>query len=75
MPLPWNFLSPRSLCERCGLESLCAENDCGEFICDDCEQSAAERAWERMCEDFHDGGNTGFADGERVRMEAARKLK
>jgi len=31
------------------------ENDYGEVICSDCEQNAAEAAWERHCEAFYCG--------------------
>lgn len=64
-------------CDRCDspMPMVAVEDEYGEFICDNCQQNAAERAYERMCEDFHDGGCIGFADGERVRMEAARRLK
>lgn len=48
-------------CERCSAPTLAAENEYGEFVCEDCEQNAAEAAWERHCEDFHDGGSTTWA--------------
>lgn len=31
-----------------------------DTFCKDCEQNRAERAYERHCEDFHDGGCTRF---------------
>jgi hypothetical protein len=62
-------------CERCDCATTNPENEYGEFICDDCEQNAAERAYERMCEDFHDGGSTSWPDAERKRTEEARRLK
>lgn len=43
-------------CERCEHPTHNAENEYGEFICDNCEQNAAEAAYERFCEDFHGGG-------------------
>lgn len=46
-----------------------------EYLCEDCAQNKAEAAYERMCEDFHDGGSTAWPDAERKRMEEARKLK
>lgn len=50
-----------------------------EYLCEEClnnaNQDAAENAWERLCEDFHDGGSTRFPDAERKRQEEARKLK
>lgn len=71
------------ICDRCecaiavapGSVTAPQPNAYGEFICDDCEQNAAEAAYERMCEDFHDGGSTAWPDSERKRMEEARKLK
>ena len=51
------------------------ENAYGEFLCTSCLDNAAEAAWERHCEDFHDGGSTRWPDAERVRMEEARRLK
>lgn len=44
----------------CGKTTMCANNEYGEVVCDDCAQNEAERAWERHCEDFHDGGSTKF---------------
>lgn len=62
-------------CDKCEEVASLIETDWGEMWCENCLQSAAEAAYERMCEDFHDGGNTSFPDGERKRMEEARKLK
>jgi hypothetical protein len=45
-------------CSNCDCRTLNPENECGEFICDDCEQNAAEAAYERQCEDFHCGGGS-----------------
>jgi hypothetical protein len=61
-------------CDKCGLDCTRPENEYGEFICEDCEQNAAEAAWERHCEDFHDGGSTRFISLEQQQAEA-RKLK
>jgi hypothetical protein len=44
-------------CDKCGELTGAPENEYGEFICEDCEQSAAERAWERFCENFHGGSD------------------
>jgi len=44
-------------CDKCGDSTSNPENDFGEFVCDDCEQSAAERAWDRFCENFYGGGD------------------
>jgi ribosomal protein L37AE/L43A len=61
-------------CEKCDCRTLNPENDYGEFICADCEQNAAEAAYERHCEDFHDGGCTRFNSLEQ-QMAEARRLK
>jgi len=64
-------------CERCECfmsASKVSENEYGEFICEDCEQNAAEAAYERFCEDFHDGGNTSFKSLQQQQIEA-RRLK
>lgn len=63
-----------NLCERCDAPTATLENEYGEFICDDCEQNAAEAAWERHCEDFHDGGATQFKSLQQQQIEA-RRLK
>ncbi|HEX7893597.1 MAG TPA: hypothetical protein VF447_05340 [Terriglobales bacterium] len=44
-------------CERCNWVTNNPENEYGEFICDDCEQNAAEAAWERFCGDFYGGSD------------------
>lgn len=52
------------------------EEAAGEILCDNCEQNAAETAYERMCEDLHDGGSTApWPDRQRMLDEQARKLK
>jgi len=61
-------------CDKCGAPTLSGENDYGEFICDECEQNAAEAAWERHCEDFHDGSCTRFNSLQQQQIEA-RRLK
>lgn len=63
-----------ALCERCDCSTSNPENDYGEFICDNCEQNAAEAAYERHCEDFHDGGCTRFISLAQQQAEA-RKFK
>jgi hypothetical protein len=42
-------------CDNCDGSTLNPEDEYGEFICDDCIQSAAERDYERRCEAFHGG--------------------
>jgi hypothetical protein len=52
-------------CDKCGETfdtdlSIEEANNADEVICDNCLQNAAESAYERLCEDFHDGGSTRF---------------
>ncbi len=54
-------------CDKCGRyflidpeEFLELEEFGNEVLCSNCEQNAAEAAWERHCEDFHDGDSTEF---------------
>ena len=61
-------------CDPCGQLTCNAEDDYGEVVCDDCLQNRAEAAWERHCEDFHDGGSTRFITLQQ-QQEAARRLK
>ena len=63
-----------ALCDRCGSSTTSPENEYGDFICEDCEQNAAEAAWERLCADFHDGGSTRFVTLQELQI-AARRLK
>jgi ribosomal protein L37AE/L43A len=37
-------------CEKCDGTKDVNENEYGEFICESCEQNAAEGAYERLCE-------------------------
>lgn len=68
------YFSDAPRCETCDSDFHVAENEYGEFICENCEQNAAERAWERHCEAFHDGGSTRFISLEQ-QMAEARRLK
>lgn len=61
-------------CKRCDSRTSNPENEYGEFICDNCAQNAAEAAYERHCEDFHDGGCTRFNSPRDQQIEAL-KLK
>jgi hypothetical protein len=62
-------------CARCGCETKgeVAWVDGAEW-CHPCADNAAEAAWERHCEDFHDGGCTRFNTLTDQQIEA-RKLK
>jgi hypothetical protein len=59
-------------CDKCGAATANPENDYGEFICEDCEQNAAEAAYERFCADFHDGGNTSFISLQQQQINALK---
>jgi len=62
-----------NLCDKCNCScSIREENEFGEIICDDCEQNAAEAAWDRFCGNFY-GGNDPLTIREQ--QEAARRLK
>ncbi|MEH2501209.1 hypothetical protein V1290_000020 [Bradyrhizobium sp. AZCC 1578] len=61
-------------CDCCGADCTNPENEYYEFICDECEQNAAEAAYERHCEAFHDGGATQFKSLQQQQIEA-RRLK
>jgi hypothetical protein len=39
-------------CERCGGLTFNPEDDYCEFVCDECLDNAAERAWERHCTNY-----------------------
>ncbi len=52
-------------CEKCGCDmrgEMALMDHAGEIWCHPCadnyEQNTAESAYERLCEDFHDGGST-----------------
>lgn len=61
-------------CDKCDAPTANSENKDGEFACDDCLQNAAEVAWERHCEAFHDGGATQFRSLRDQQIDAM-KLK
>jgi hypothetical protein len=64
-------------CEKCGFE-LNGEkayiDALDEIWCHSCADNAAEAAYERHCEDFHDGGSTQFKSLQQQQIEA-RRLK
>lgn len=61
--------SGNPLCYTCMSPTSNSPDDYDEIVCDNCKQNAAETAWERHCEDFHDGGSTRFNPlrGEKIR--------
>lgn len=61
-----------NLCDKCDVPTANPEDCYGEFICDDCGQNAAEAAYERFCEAFHDGGDTSFKSLQQQQIEARR---
>lgn len=63
-----------ALCDRCNAIGNIAEDEYGEFVCASCVDNEAEAAYERYCEDFHDGGSTRF-NSLRDQQIAAMKLK
>lgn len=68
------MLSDEIQCDCCDNVTANPENEYGEIVCDDCLQNEAERAYERHCEAFHDGGATGFKSLQLQQIEA-RRLK
>lgn len=66
-------------CEKCGFEmggEMAHIEERDEIWCHSCADNAAEAAYERMCEDFHDGGSTApWPDVVRQRQIEAQKLK
>ncbi len=61
-------------CVECDNTTLNPENEYGEHVCSDCVEAANERAYERYCEAFHDGGSTQFKSLQQQQIEA-RRLK
>lgn len=49
-------------CDRCDgpMHPGAVADDYDEMVCRDCDQKQSEAAWERHCEDYHDGGSTRF---------------
>jgi hypothetical protein len=66
----------KTQCDKCEnwFEDGLLNADGEDIICDNCAQNAAEAAYERHCEDFHDGGSTKFNSLLDQQIEA-RKLK
>lgn len=61
-------------CEKCNAATRNEQNEFAEYICDGCNQNAAEAAYERHCEAYHDGGATQFRSLRDQQIEA-QKLK
>lgn len=61
-----------NFCDQCDCETENPEDEYGEFVCDDCLQNRAERAWESHCKAFHDGGDTSFKTLQQQQIEAWR---
>lgn len=61
-------------CEKCADLTDNCPDDNDEIFCDNCLQNAAEAAWERHCEAYHDGGATQFRSLLDQQIEA-QKLK
>jgi hypothetical protein len=62
------------LCSNCDEPTSNAETEFGDPLCQNCYQNFCERAWERFCSDFHDGGSTRFRSLRDQQIEAM-KLK
>lgn len=64
-------------CEKCGCklngEAAYMEH-ADEVWCHSCADNAAEAAYERFCEAFHDGGDTSFKTLQQQQIDAM-KLK
>jgi len=60
-------------CVRCDDPTTNPEDEYGEHVCADCRENEAERAWERHCEDFHDGGATQFKTLQQQCSEAQKR--
>lgn len=61
-----------NLCDCCDAPTAKPENEYGEFVCDDCEQNAAEMAYEQHCASFHDGGATQWRSLQDQQIDAMR---
>jgi hypothetical protein len=48
----------RHPCQKCACPCDLPANDYGELICKSCTDNAAEAAYDRHMESFHDGGAT-----------------
>ena len=59
-------------CERCGDPTSNPEDDYCEHVCDNCEQNAAEAAYERQCERFYGGDGPKSLQQQQIE---ARRLK
>ena len=63
-----------NICGYCDYLTSNPEDDFGEFICDNCQQNREEAAYERYCEDFHDGGSSWPKSLLELQVDA-RRLK
>jgi hypothetical protein len=57
-------------CDECGEAATCSED--GEFLCGDCLQNRAERAWERQCQRYYGGEGPSPLRDQQIE---ARKFK
>ena len=60
------------LCDKCDAPTSNPEDCYGEIVCASCLGNAAEAAWERHCEAFHDGGSTSFKSLQQQQIEALK---
>lgn len=59
-------------CIKCDSTTLNIEDEYGEIRCSDCLENAAEAAYGRHCEAYHDGGATQFKTLQQQQIEARR---
>jgi hypothetical protein len=62
-----------TICDCCNEPCpLTPEDEYGEVVCENCQSNKAEAAYERHCEDFHDGGCTRFNSPRDQQIEAMK---
>lgn len=62
-------------CDKCDTPNANPENDYGEFVCDNCEQNAAEAAYDRHQESLISGDTPTFRETYLAAYEQKRALK
>jgi transcription initiation factor TFIIIB Brf1 subunit/transcription initiation factor TFIIB len=58
------------VCEKCEGPCTNPEDEFGEFVCTQCVENAAEAAYDRHMESFHDGGSTAWKTLQEQQAEA-----
>lgn len=62
-------------CDKCDTPTANPENDYGEFVCADCEQNAAEAAYDHHNESLMSGDTPTFRETYLAAYEQKRGLK